>query len=69
MHFNNKMECFSYKGGDGIRVLSHLKEELAGTTEKWLQAIIFLQRVITEELKNKAVLSFKQYCVHYYLVT
>ena len=64
------MECFSYKGGDGIHVLRHLKEELAGTTEKWFQAIIlFLQSFITEELKNKAVLSFKHYCEHYYLVT
>ena len=38
------MECFSYKGTVGVvdmdvRVLSHLKEELAWAADKWLRVI------------------------------
>ena len=44
------MECFSYKGGCGIHVLRHLKDERAWDIDKQFQ-------FIKEDLKNKAVLN------------
>ena len=48
-----------------IRVSSRLKEELAWATDKWLWVIstilMFNKTIIV--LKNKAVLSLKQYCL------
>ena len=34
LYVSNKTECFSYKGESGIRILRHLKEELALATDK-----------------------------------
>ena len=47
-----------------IRILIHLKEELAWTTDKQLRVI----SNITKELKNKAILNLKQYCICCYMI-
>ena len=44
-----------------------LKEELALATDK-LCLISNLKQSYTQELKNKAVLNLKQYCMHCYVV-
>ena len=49
---------------DIVQVLRQLKEELAWATDKQLQVI----STAIIELKNKAVSSLKQYCMHYYVV-
>ena len=50
-----------------VRVLSHLKEELAWAIDKPLRIIstiiLFKNSKSTKELKNKAVLNLKQYCI------
>ena len=73
MYISNKTVHFSYKSGSvikvccmGVHISTHLKEELA-----WLQINGFELIVIsypTEELRNKAILSLKQYCVYYYVL-
>ena len=54
-----------------ICVLSHLKEELAWAIDKWIRVIgtIILLKSInsTKELKNKAILNLKQYCMRCYV--
>ena len=56
----------------GIHVSRHLKEELAWAIDKWLwiiSNIMLFKTVIytTKELKNKAVLNLKQYCMYCYM--
>ena len=54
-----------------VRVSSHLKEELTWAIDKRLQVIstvmLFKNSKSTKELKNKAVLNLKQYCMHCYV--
>ena len=65
-----------YKGMVGvidvdICVSSHLKEEPALAVDKQLQVIstimLFKSSKSAKELKNKAVLNLKQYCMRYCL--
>ena len=51
-----------------VRISSHLKEELAWAIDNRLRAIstIILFKS-TKELKNKAILNLKQYCIHCYV--
>ena len=56
----------------GTQVLKYLKEELAWATVIQIQVIYnaMLFKTIsytTKELKNKAFLSLKQYCMHCYV--
>ena len=52
-----------------VRISSHLKEELAWATDKWLRVIstIMLKSSYSteklKELKNKVILNLKQYCL------
>ena len=53
-----------------VRVLSHLKEELAWAADKqlWVISTIMFKNIYsTKELKNKDVLNLKQYCLHCYV--
>ena len=54
-----------------VRVLSHLKEELAWVVVKRLRIIntimVFENSKSTKELKNKAVLNVEQCCIHCYV--
>ena len=51
-----------------VHVSSHLKEELAWAVDKWLLIINTIMLCnSTKELKNKAVLNLKQYCIHCYV--
>ena len=57
-----------------VRILSHLKEELTWATDKRLRVIstimLFKNSKSTKELKelkNKAVLNLKQYCMCCYV--
>ena len=57
-----------------VRVLSHLKEELTWAIDKRLWVIstimLFKNSKSTKELKNlknKAILNLKQYCIHCYV--
>ena len=54
-----------------VRVLSHLKEELAWATDKQLQVIstLMLFRALRSyKEKNEAILNLKQYCMCCYVV-
>ena len=66
---SNKIECFSYKGGCGVRehtvrVSRNLKEKLAWAIDKWLcvnsNKMLFKNNYATKKLKNKAILNFKK---------
>ena len=48
-----------------VCISMHLKEKLAWATDKQLRVIN--NSYITKELKNKAVLSLKQYCMQYFI--
>ena len=51
-----------------VCISSHLKEELAWAVDKQLRIISYLKNSkSTKELKNKAVLNLKQYCIHCYV--
>ena len=57
-----------------VRILSHLKEELTWAIDKWPRVIstimLFKNSKSTKELKNlknKAILNLKQYCIHCYV--
>ena len=53
----------------GIRVLKHLKEELALAIDKWLQVISNICNVsyTIKKLNNKVVLNLNQFCMHCYV--
>ena len=68
LYINNKMEHFSCKGGCGMTCIKHLKEELVWATDKQLCIIIKYLNYTTKELKNRVVLSLKQYCMCCYAV-
>ena len=40
LHISNKTERFSYKGGCGVRLSRHLKEELAGVQTNMMQLLV-----------------------------
>ena len=54
-----------------IHVSSHLKQELAWTTDKQLQVINMIMfrknSYSTKELKNKTFLNLNQHCLHCYV--
>ena len=56
-----------------VHILSHLKEELAWTVDKWLQIICYVfknsksTKELKKELNNTVVLNLKQYCMCYYV--
>ena len=51
--------------------IEHLKEELTWAIDKWLRVIstimLFKNSKSIKELKNKAVLNLKQYCMRCYV--
>ena len=52
-----------------VRVSSHLKEELTWAIDKRLQVISTVMLFkSTKELKKRAVLNLKQYCMHCFVV-
>ena len=53
----------------GIHILRHFKEEITRATDKQLPVISNnMFRYTTKKLKNEAILSFKEYWMHYYVV-
>ena len=63
---SNKTEHFSYSGGYDMMC----KEELAWAIDKQLRVIINMMLVIntTKELKNRAIINLKQYCMNCYMI-
>ena len=71
------MEQFNYKNVCGVHQLhTHIeefKEELAWAIDKqlWVSSNVILLKTVMplmRKLKNKAILSLKQYCMHCYVV-
>ena len=52
-----------------VHILRHLKVKLAWAIDKQLQVISIQNVYITKELKNKVVLSLKQYCICYVVLS
>ena len=54
-----------------VHVLSHLKEELTWAIDKWLWVTSntndIKNSITPKNLKNKAVLNLKKYCMHCYM--
>ena len=76
LYISNKTECFRYKGGCGVHghhmCIKAFKRRAWATGEQlWTIRNIILFKTVTyttNKLKNKAILSLKQYRMHCYVV-